>query len=286
MCIRERSIVAYNEIRMANLCVAVCKQVNGVSQLHGDILKSTLFRDNYLIDPSKFIAVTNGITHRRWLMKANQGLSALIRSRIGDGFAKNYREFDKLLEFVDEQEFLNEFAAVKRKNKERLADYIMKRQGIAVNPDALFDVQAKRLHEYKRQLLKVLHILYLYKCLKENKNNLTQPIVFLFAAKASPGYMRAKNIIYLINSVADLVNNDSDVNGMIQVVFIENYSVSAAEVLMPATDLSEQLSTAGMEASGTGLSLIHIYRRRKDILVVYENFTGQGRRAQLYRMRI
>lgn len=250
--ISAMSIVAYNEIRMANLCVAVCKQVNGVSQLHGDILKSTLFRDNYLIDPSKFIAVTNGITHRRWLMKANQGLSALIRSRIGDGFAKNYREFDKLLEFVDDQEFLNEFAAVKRKNKERLADYIMKRQGIAVNPDALFDVQAKRLHEYKRQLLKVLHILYLYKCLKENKNNLTQPIVFLFAAKASPGYMRAKNIIYLINSVADLVNNDSDVNGMIQVVFIENYSVSAAEVLMPATDLSEQLSTAGMEASGTG----------------------------------
>ena len=109
------SIVAYNEIRMANLCVAVCKQVNGVSQLHGDILKSTLFRDNYLIDPSKFIAVTNGITHRRWLMKANQGLSALIRSRIGDGFAKNYREFGKLLEFVDDQEFLNEFAAVKRK---------------------------------------------------------------------------------------------------------------------------------------------------------------------------
>lgn len=250
--ISSLSIIAYNEIRMANLCVAVCKKVNGVSQIHGDILKTSLFRDNYVMDPEKFIAITNGITHRRWLAKANPPLTKLIEKHIGKGFLTDYKQFDKLEALLDNPEFMEGFIAAKEENKRRLAGYVMEKQGIEINPHAIFDVQAKRLHEYKRQLLKVLHILYLYNKITADPASFTQPVVFFFAAKASPGYVRAKNIIRLINAVADLVNNDSKTKDILKVVFIENYNVSAAEILIPATDFSEQLSTAGKEASGTG----------------------------------
>lgn len=249
--ISNLSIVAYNEIRMANLCVAVCKHVNGVSQIHGEILKTNIFRDNYVMHPSKFLAVTNGITHRRWLAKANPDLTALMAKYIGKEFLTDYRKFEDLVKYTDDPEFLAGFAAVKQKNKERLCKFLKEKQGLTLNPNAIFDVQAKRLHEYKRQMLKVLHILYLYNKLIEDPGFMTQPVTFIFAAKASPGYIRAKNIIRLINAVGDLVNNDPRTKDILQVVFIENYGVSSAEVLIPATDVSEQLSTAGKEGSGT-----------------------------------
>ncbi|MGN8938837.1 glycogen/starch/alpha-glucan phosphorylase [Bittarella sp. HCP28S3_D9] len=250
--ISDMAIVAYGQIRMANLCVAVARRVNGVSQLHGAILKNDLFADSYKIYPQKYLAITNGITHRRWLAVANPALTQLMTETIGDGFIKDYRQFDKLMEYTEDEAFLEKFAAVKQQNKQRLADYLLKKQGIEVNVNSIFDVQAKRLHEYKRQLLKCLHILYLYNSLQQNPDAVTTPITFFFAAKAAPGYARAKSIIRLINTIGELVNNDPATKGKLQVVFIENYEVSSAEVLIPATDISEQLSTAGLEASGTG----------------------------------
>ncbi|MBC3517312.1 glycogen/starch/alpha-glucan phosphorylase [Neobittarella massiliensis] len=250
--ISDMAVVAYGQIRMANLCVAVASHVNGVSQLHGEILKNRLFADSYKIYPRKYLAITNGITHRRWLAVANPGLTALMTEYIGDGFIKDYTQFEKLMDFVEDEAFLAKYAQVKKENKVRLAQYLQRTQGITINPDSIFDVQAKRLHEYKRQLLKCLHILYLYNALAENPNIITTPITFIFAAKAAPGYARAKNIIRLINAIGDLVNNDPRSKDKMQVVFIENYGVSIAELLIPATDISEQLSTAGLEASGTG----------------------------------
>lgn len=250
--ISRMAIVAYGQIRMANLCVAVCGHVNGVSQLHGDILKRSLFADEYRVSPGKFLAITNGMTPRRWLAVANPQLCALMQNAIHGDFLKDFRLFEKLLPFADDPVFQQQFADVKAANKKRLAEYVYKTQGVELRTDAIFDVQAKRLHEYKRQLLKCLHILFLYDQLKENPNYLSQPIVFLFAAKAAPGYMRAKNIIRLINAISELVKNDPITKDLLQVVFIENYSVSNAELLIPAADLSEQISTAGLEASGTG----------------------------------
>ncbi len=250
--ISRMAIVAYGQIRMANLCLAVVGHVNGVSQLHGDILKKELFVDEYRVNPGKFMAITNGITHRRWLAVANPGLTQLMTEYIGNRFVGDYREFEKLLPFAEDETFLKKYAAVKQENKKRLAAYLEKKQGVQLHTDALFDVQCKRLHEYKRQLLKCLHILYLYNKLQENPNFITQPIVFLFAAKAAPGYARAKNIIRLINAIGELVNNDPVTRDLLQVVFIENYGVSSAQLLIPAADISEQISTAGMEASGTG----------------------------------
>lgn len=250
--ISHMSIVAYGQIRMANLCVAVCSRVNGVSQLHGDILKSRLFNNEYRVTPMKFTAITNGITHRRWLAVANPELTSLITEYIGDQFLNDYRHFERLLDYVGDKEFLQKFAKVKQNNKERLAQYLLKTQNVVLKTDAIFDVQAKRLHEYKRQLLKCLHILYLYNKLQESPDYLTQPIVFLFAAKAAPGYARAKNVIRLINAISELIKNDPIASKLLQVIFIENYSVSNAEILIPSADLSEQISTAGLEASGTG----------------------------------
>ncbi len=250
--ISKMSILAYGEIRMANLCISVCKHVNGVSGLHGEILKRRTFRDFYVAFPGKFMGITNGITHRRWLAKANQPLTKLITDHIGEDFLKDYRQIDRVESLVDNQQFLDDFAAVKQHNKEAFCTFFAHSQGIKLNPDSLFDVHAKRLHEYKRQLLKVLHIMYLYNRVKCNPGSLKQPITFLFAAKASPGYARAKNIIRLILSVAELVNNDPDTKDLLTVAFIENYGVSVAEKLIPATELSEQISTAGLEASGTG----------------------------------
>lgn len=250
--ISKMAIISYHEIRMANLCIAVCNKVNGVSKLHGEIIKSRTFRDFYIVFPDKFLGITNGITPRRWLAKANQPLTKLLCDHIGDGFLKDYKEMDRIEDLLDNQKFLDDFMEVKHQNKIHLRDHLKKTQGIEINENTIFDVHAKRLHEYKRQLLKVLHILHLYNLKKENPQVHIEPCTFLFAAKASPGYVRAKNIIRLILAVADLVNNDPDTKDILRVVFIENYSVSEAEILIPATDISEQISTAGLEASGTG----------------------------------
>jgi starch phosphorylase len=254
--LNEMSVIGSGEVRMANLCIATCGRVNGVSQLHGEIIRTRTFRDFYILYPDKFLGITNGITHRRWLAKSNEGLTALIASRIGDSFLRDWREMERLKDFVPDDGFLKEFAAVKRANKARLAEHLYKLQGVEINIDSAFDVQAKRLHEYKRQLLKAMHIMHLYHEIKDAKarggNPGVAPATFIFAAKAAPGYYMAKEIIRLILSLADLVNNDLDTKEIIKVVFVENYSVSEAEKLIPATDISEQLSTAGLEASGTG----------------------------------
>ncbi len=250
--ISQMSIIAYGEIRMTNLLICVCGKVNGVSQLHGEILKTKAFRDFYVAMPDKFLGITNGVTQRRWLAAANPGLTKLITQAIGPDFLADWREFDKLLPFADDAAFCEEFDAVKRENKERFCSFIKRSQNVELDPDWIFDVQAKRLHEYKRQLLKVLHILHLYNRIIAGEPFTTRPCAFLFAAKAAPGYAKAKNIIRLINAVADLVNNDPRTKDKIRVVFLENYSVSSAELLIPAANISEQISTAGREASGTG----------------------------------
>ncbi len=251
--ISHMSVIAYDEVRMANLCLAVCGKVNGVSQLHGNILKTRTFRDFYVVFPEKFTAVTNGITMRRWLAVSNPKLTALIKDCIGDGFLIDHTELQRLKPYTEKKRFLEEYAQIKAENKKRLADYVKRTQGAVINPDSLFDVQAKRLHEYKRQLLKVLHILHLFNRLTQDGSfEMPVPVTFLFAAKASPGYGKAKDIIRLINAVAELVNTHPAAKDKISVVFLENYNVSLAEVLIPAADLSEQISTAGREASGTG----------------------------------
>jgi starch phosphorylase len=251
--ISHMSIIAYDEIRMANMCIAVCSHVNGVSQLHGNILKTRTFRDFYVILPDKFTAITNGVTQRRWLAAANPTLCTLISDHIGDKFLSDYREFEKLKPLADNPSFLKDFAQVKTQNKRRLAEYIHNAQGVTLDADTVFDVQAKRLHEYKRQLLKVLHILYLYnRFTQDDRFSLPVPVTFLFAAKASPAYRKAKNIIHLINVVSALIEANPRTRNNIRVQFLENYNVSLAELLIPAADISEQISTAGREASGTG----------------------------------
>ena len=250
--INYMSIIAYNYISMANLCLATCHKVNGVSALHTEILKNDVFRDYNNLMPDKFVSITNGITYRRWLKLANPGLSELITSKIGDKWIKEANELEKLLPFADKADFRKTFKEVKRQNKIALAEYIKEHNHVEVAPDSIFDVQVKRLHEYKRQLMNVLHILYLYDKLKNAPSFDMYPHTFIFGAKASPGYTRAKLIIRLINDVAALVNNDPQINGKIKVVFIENYGVSLAQKIIPAADISEQISTAGKEASGTG----------------------------------
>lgn len=246
------AIVNDNKVFMANLCLATCFAVNGVSGLHTDILKKDIFADYYRMNPDKFHAITNGITFRRWICNCNPELAALITAKIGDKWIKNYDELKKLKKFAKDKEFKAEFARIKRDNKVRLAEYIKEHNGIEIDPDSIFDVQAKRLHEYKRQLMNVLHILADYNRLVENPDLDYVPRTFIFGAKAAPGYVRAKNIIKLITSVADIINNDERIKGKIKVVFLENYGVSIAEKLVVAADVSEQISTAGKEASGTG----------------------------------
>lgn len=206
----------------------------------------------YQIFPQKYLAITNGITHRRWLALANQGLYHLVREYVKGDILKDYRLFEQILPYKDDKEFCKKYEKVKRNNKIRFAKYIKEKQGIEVNPESIFDVHCKRLHEYKRQLLKCLHIIYIYQKIKKDPACITTPITFIFAAKAAPGYARAKEIIRLIHSIQEMVNKDPDMDGKIQVVFVENYCVSVAEMLIPAADISEQISTAGMEASGTG----------------------------------
>ncbi len=250
--ISKMAIVANNEIRMAHLSIAGSFSVNGVSALHSQILKDDCFHDFYLDTPEKFRNVTNGIAYRRWLGQGNPLLTQLIKDCIGDGFMMNPWELEKFAQFADDKTVLTKFDEIKKANKIRLAKFIEKENGIVVNPDSIFDVQAKRLHEYKRQLLNVLHILRMYFEYKDNPNMDYVPRTFLFGAKAAPGYSRAKQIIRLIHAVADMVNNDPDVKDKMKVVFIQDYKVTVAEILMPAANLSEQISTAGREASGTG----------------------------------
>ena len=250
--IGHMAILAYDQAHMANMCVAYSHAVNGVSQLHGDILKHTTFADYYSIMPEKFYAITNGITPRRWLMLANPALSELLDETIGQGWRKDLNELEKLLPFADDAAFVEKFAAVKKENKERFSRWIYRHQGIELDPTMMFDVQVKRLHEYKRQLLNALHILVLYNRICDDPNYTMAPRTFIFGAKAAPGYAVAKRIIRLINSLAAEINADPICRDRLQVVFLENYRVSLAEHLMPASEVSQQISTAGKEASGTG----------------------------------
>ncbi len=246
------AIISDNQVFMANLCLATCFAVNGVSGLHTKILTSDIFADYYRLDTERFHAITNGITFRRWIANCNPELTELISSKIGKDWIKDYTKLANLKKYADDKEFQEKFAEIKHNNKVRLAKYIKEHNGIDIDPDSIFDVQAKRLHEYKRQLMNVLHILAQYNMLIENPDRPFTPKTYIFGAKAAPGYKRAKLIIKLINSVADMINNDARINGKIKVVFVENYGVSIAELLVTAADVSEQISTAGKEASGTG----------------------------------
>jgi len=239
-------------VRMAHLAIVGSHAVNGVSALHTRILKTRLFKDFELFFPGRIHNITNGISPRRWLLQINPDLTGLINSAIGTGWICDLNKLKGLIPYADDPKFQNAWQRVKRKNKEHLFRYILKKTGHSVDINSLFDVQIKRIHEYKRQLLNVLHILTLYNRLKENPSSAGVPRTFIFSGKAAPGYTLAKLIIKLINSVADLVNTDPDVNRQIKVIFLSNYSVTQAEKVIPAADLSEQISTAGMEASGTG----------------------------------
>lgn len=250
--VSRMAIISYGLIKMANLCVAACHSVNGVSQLHSEIVKHTVFPEAYSVMPEKFQNVTNGIAHRRWLCQANPGLTRFLTERIGDGFVRDAAELEKLKAYADDPASLEEFAAVKRANKERLAAYIQKANGIVLDPDSLFDVQVKRLHEYKRQHLNALHILHTYLQLKANPNMELTPRTYLFGAKSAPGYYLAKEIIRFICQLAKMINDDPAVRDRLKVVYLEDYRVTLAELLMPAADISEQISLAGTEASGTG----------------------------------
>ncbi|MBJ6799114.1 glycogen/starch/alpha-glucan phosphorylase [Geomonas propionica] len=240
------------KIRMAHLAIVGSHSVNGVAALHTEILKNELFHDFYEMYPERFNNKTNGITQRRWLKMSNPALSGLIDEYIGGDWTRNLYELEKLRAIAGDPEFLGRWRQVKRSNKEGLCRYIKQHNDIDVDPDSLFDVQVKRLHEYKRQLLNVLHIITLFNRIKDNPGAEVVPRTFIFAGKAAPAYATAKLIIRLINAVAGEVNHDPDVAGRIKVVFLANYSVSLAEKIFPASDLSEQISTAGTEASGTG----------------------------------
>ena len=251
--IANMAIIWGGEVRMANLCVCACQYINGVSALHSDILKRDVFRDAYLAQPDKFKNVTNGIDHRRWLSQINPRLDALIRECTGgDRYLLHPESLRDLEKYRDDQSVLQRLEEIKGENKRRFASYVARESGVLLNTDAVFDVQVKRLHEYKRQLLNVLHIVHLYNQLRDNPSMDFTPQVFLFGAKAAPGYHVAKEIIQLINSLADQINSDPVCKDRLQVVFLENYRVSLAEKLMPASEISEQISTAGKEASGTG----------------------------------
>lgn len=250
--VEYNAILSNGQVKMANLCLAASHTVNGVSALHSQILKDEVFRDYYNMHPEIFTNVTNGITYRRWLCQSNPLLSDYISSLIGDDFKKDADKLKALTKYADDKKVLDKIMEIKRANKVRLAEYIKEANGIDVDPDSIFDVQVKRLHEYKRQLLNALHILDLYYRLKQNPDLDIKPRTFIFGAKAAPSYYMAKQIIRLIHSLGDLINNDPDINGKIKVVYLENYRVTLAEIIMPASDVSEQISIAGKEASGTG----------------------------------
>ena len=250
--INKMSIIGNGQVRMAWLAIVGSHKVNGVAELHTEILKNTELKEWNELYPEKFLNKTNGITQRRWLLKSNPELATLITELIGDKWITDLYELKKLEQYLDDDNVLNRVSEIKLNNKEKLAKYIKDTTGIEVDPHSIFDIQVKRLHEYKRQLLNVLHIMDLYNKLKENPYLDVEPRTFIFGAKSAAGYRRAKGIIKLINAVAEKVNNDSEINGKIKVVFLENYRVSLAEKIFPSADVSEQISTASKEASGTG----------------------------------
>jgi len=253
--IRRMSLVEEDgekRINMGYLCIVGSHAVNGVAQIHSDLLKTTLFKDFYEYTPEKFQNKTNGITPRRWLLLCNQSLSDAIADKIGDGWIKDLCQLKQLAKFVSNENFVRDVYKVKQENKMKLAQFFEKEYNLKINPGAMFDMQVKRIHEYKRQLLNVLHVITAYNRIRKNPNGKFVPRVVMIGGKAAPGYFMAKKIIKLITSVASVVNNDPIVKDRLKLVFLENYRVSLAEKIIPAADLSEQISLAGTEASGTG----------------------------------
>ncbi len=251
--VERTAIVSNGAVRMANLCVAACHSVNGVSGLHSQILKDTLFNDFYRLTPDKFTNVTNGIAHRRWLCQANPRLTKYITELLGDDkFVYDAENLSRLTAFKDNDEVLEKIAEIKKANKEDFAKRIYKQTGVKLNTESIFDVQVKRLHEYKRQHLNAFNIVSEYLTIKENPNGDYVPKTYIFGAKAAPGYYVAQRIISMILELADMINNDPDMRDRLKVVYVEDYNVTNAEGLMPAADVSEQISLAGKEASGTG----------------------------------
>ncbi len=250
--VSRMAILSYGLVKMANLCVAGSHSVNGVSQLHSEIIKDSVFHDAYTVMPEKFKNVTNGIAHRRWLCQANPELTSFITDKIGDGFVIDASELSGLRRYADDETALRDFMAIKRHNKERLAKYVKEHNGVTLDPDSIFDVQVKRLHEYKRQHLNALHILHTYLMLKENPNMDFQPRTYIFGAKSAPGYYLAKEIIRFIYMLGQEIEKDPVIREKLKIVYLEDYRVSLAELLMPSADISEQISLAGTEASGTG----------------------------------
>ena len=250
--VQRNAIISNGEIKMANLCLATSHTINGVSELHSDILKNDVFREYYTIHPDKFTNVTNGITHRRWTDQANPKLGAFITECIGDKWLTKPEKLEKLLTFQGNKAALDKLAQIKYENKVDLAKYIKEANGVIVDPASMFDVQVKRIHEYKRQLLNALHIMDLYFRLKDNPDLDIVPRVFIFGGKAASAYYMAKQVIRLICALGNVINNDPAIKGKLKVVFLENYRVSLAEIIMPGAEVSEQISLAGKEASGTG----------------------------------
>ena len=250
--VRKMAIIYDGQVKMAHLAIAAGYSVNGVARLHTEILKNQELRDFYQMMPEKFNNKTNGITQRRFLLHGNPLLAAWVTDHIGDGWITDLSQISKLKIYVDDEKAQQEFMNIKYQNKVRLAKYISEHNGIEVDPRSIFDVQVKRLHEYKRQLMNILHVMYLYNQIKEHSEMPFYPRTFIFGAKAAAGYHRAKLTIKLINAVAEVINNDASINGKLKVVFIEDYRVSNAELIFAAADVSEQISTASKEASGTG----------------------------------
>ena len=250
--VERMAIVSNGVIRMANLCVAGSHSVNGVSALHSQILKDSVFNDFYTVTPDKFKNVTNGIAHRRWLCQSNPELTAYLTELIGGDFVYDASTLSKLTAFADNKEVLDKLAEIKLNNKKEFAKLVKKTNGVDLDPNSIFDVQVKRLHEYKRQHLNAFHIVSKYLAIKENPDGDFIPHTYIFAAKAASGYFMAKKIISFICALADLINNDPDMRGRLKVVYLEDYNVTLAEKLMPAADISEQISLSGTEASGTG----------------------------------
>ena len=252
--IERMSILSHGQARMANLSVVASHTVNGVSKLHSEIIKTSIFKDFNDAYPEKFTNVTNGIAHRRWLCQSNKELSSLLTECIGDGFVMHPEELAEFKAFENDESVLKRLAEIKRIKKGQLTSYVYKKTGFTLSPDSIFDVQAKRLHEYKRQLLNALYIINLYNNLKDNPEADVIPKTFIFGAKAAPGYYMAKRIIKLLCSIAEDLrkNPDKRIREKLNVIYLEDYNVTMAETLMPATEISEQISTAGKEASGTG----------------------------------
>ena len=250
--VSRMSIVENNKVKMATLCVHACHHVNGVAKIHSEIIKRETFKDEYEYTPEKFTNVTNGIAYRRWLYQSNEGLTELLREKIGSGFLKDASGLAKLNSFKDDKEVLERLAKIKLDNKNRFAKYVKNEYGVALNTASIFDVQVKRLHEYKRQQLNALNIIAEYNYLKENPDADFTPKTYIFAAKAAPGYYMAKQIIKLIWNISQELRKDKKLNEKLSVIFLEDYCVTLSEILMPAADISEQISLAGTEASGTG----------------------------------